>query len=320
MNSRDEGFINRIEGNLVYVSLDDGFVLPVLDNEVAVIAKEEDKFNKDPEAKPTTIAKKVEVVEKLNYPFDQGVYLIIDKQENRVSYSVFNYTSVCFCGGLFSKPNNLSNLSEWIGLEKIEIEANEIKAIFSELYEHATQRNEILFEGFFFSKVHHIHQNPIVKVFKIKDLMMKGKQMSLRGFDRPIWLFNTNEKEQKISAESIREQLLGGNSKELVQNIIKSEIFESEIEFDLHAEILFPDKTTRPEKDKLLIYQLDYFQKVLDESITKGIDKIFFIHGVGNGVLRKEIHSKLGKHPHIKTFKDARKERFGFGATEVIIK
>jgi dsDNA-specific endonuclease/ATPase MutS2 len=50
------------------------------------------------------------------------------------------------------------------------------------------------------------------------------------------------------------------------------------------------------------------------------MDEIIFIHGVGNGVLRTEIHKRLSKNKQVEYFKDAMKEKFGYGATLVKIK
>ena len=66
--------------------------------------------------------------------------------------------------------------------------------------------------------------------------------------------------------------------------------------------------------------QLQTFEKALDAAIASGMNEITFIHGVGNGTLRHHIHKTISKHPQVRTFLDARKEKFGFGATEVVFK
>ena len=45
------------------------------------------------------------------------------------------------------------------------------------------------------------------------------------------------------------------------------------------------------------------------------LEKLKIIHGVGAGILRKEIHRRLSKKTEVKYFEDADKERFGFGST-----
>jgi dsDNA-specific endonuclease/ATPase MutS2 len=66
--------------------------------------------------------------------------------------------------------------------------------------------------------------------------------------------------------------------------------------------------------------QLDHFQKNLDAAIVHKLESIVFIHGAGNGSLRYEIQKIISKHPQVKTYMDAQKEKFGYGATEVVLK
>jgi dsDNA-specific endonuclease/ATPase MutS2 len=50
------------------------------------------------------------------------------------------------------------------------------------------------------------------------------------------------------------------------------------------------------------------------------MQEITFIHGVGNGTLRHQIHKQLSQMAEQLTFKDAQKEKFGYGATKVVFK
>ena len=66
--------------------------------------------------------------------------------------------------------------------------------------------------------------------------------------------------------------------------------------------------------------EVQAFHKALDAAIVHQLPEIIFIHGAGNGILRHEIHKLLGKHQKVQTFMDARKEKFGYGATKVLLK
>ncbi|RYE24066.1 MAG: DNA mismatch repair protein MutS, partial [Sphingobacteriaceae bacterium] len=90
-------------------------------------------------------------------------------------------------------------------------------------------------------------------------------------------------------------------------------------EIDLHIEKLREDYQFLSSSD-IIKTQLDRFQKTLDAAIVHQLPSVVFIHGVGNGILRHEIHKIVSKHPQVKTFTDARKEKFGYGATEVFLK
>ncbi|GAB2706664.1 mannonate oxidoreductase [Hymenobacter frigidus] len=92
-------------------------------------------------------------------------------------------------------------------------------------------------------------------------------------------------------------------------------------EFDLHLEALRPDnKEEELSNTAILRLQLDAFEDALSRALATNMHEIVFIHGMGNGVLRKEIHRQLSRNKDIKFFEDARKEKFGFGATLVRLK
>ena len=91
-------------------------------------------------------------------------------------------------------------------------------------------------------------------------------------------------------------------------------------EFDLHFEALRPDEQAELSNTAILRIQLDAFEDALSRALATNMHEIVFIHGMGNGVLRKEIHRQLSRNKDIKFFEDARKEKFGFGATLVRLK
>ncbi|GAC1597645.1 MAG: hypothetical protein NVS3B25_22860 [Hymenobacter sp.] len=70
----------------------------------------------------------------------------------------------------------------------------------------------------------------------------------------------------------------------------------------------------------MLKIQLDAFEDALSRALATNMHEIVFIHGMGNGVLRKELHRQLSRNKDIKFFEDAHKEKFGFGATLVRLK
>ena len=90
-------------------------------------------------------------------------------------------------------------------------------------------------------------------------------------------------------------------------------------EFDLHIEKLVPNKRGMSNYD-ILTLQTDTAKRHIEFAIRNRIPKIVFIHGVGNGVLKKEIHKILSSTKTIKFFQDAQKEKFGYGATLVRLK
>jgi dsDNA-specific endonuclease/ATPase MutS2 len=65
---------------------------------------------------------------------------------------------------------------------------------------------------------------------------------------------------------------------------------------------------------------MEHFRTSLDAAIVHQFPDIVFIHGVGNGILKHEIHKALSINKRIQTFMDAHKDKFGYGATKVILK
>lgn len=86
---------------------------------------------------------------------------------------------------------------------------------------------------------------------------------------------------------------------------------------DLHADAILEDhKEVLPEE--LLNLQIAYFLKCMESAIMENYYKVIFIHGVGNGVLKKAIIEKLREYPNV-IWQQAPFARFGMGAIEVMI-
>lgn len=69
---------------------------------------------------------------------------------------------------------------------------------------------------------------------------------------------------------------------------------------------------------EMLNLQLDTARHKLEFAMRKRIQKIVFIHGVGEGVLKMELEYLFGRYSNVK-FYDADYQKYGLGATEVYI-
>jgi hypothetical protein len=90
------------------------------------------------------------------------------------------------------------------------------------------------------------------------------------------------------------------------------------LEIDLHIEKLVPNKRGLSNYDILTI-QSDAAKRQLEFAIRNKIQKVVFIHGVGEGVLKSELDFMFGRYEGI-TFGDADYQKYGLGATEIYIK
>ena len=88
---------------------------------------------------------------------------------------------------------------------------------------------------------------------------------------------------------------------------------------DLHASALL-DNTNGLTPSDILNYQLDTFRKVLKEYEKQKGTKIIFVHGKGEGVLRKALINELQYRYKSYTYQDASFQEYGYGATQVTIK
>lgn len=91
------------------------------------------------------------------------------------------------------------------------------------------------------------------------------------------------------------------------------------LEVDLHVHNLL-ETTAGMNAFDILNYQMDVVRKTLDTHIKERGKKIVFIHGKGEGVLRNAIAQELKrKYPRCLS-QDASFQKYGFGATMVIVK
>jgi len=87
-------------------------------------------------------------------------------------------------------------------------------------------------------------------------------------------------------------------------------------EVDLHIHQLVTSEKGMRNFD-MLNMQLNTAKIQLELAIKKKKQKIVFIHGIGQGVLRRELHLLLKKYPV--EFHEGSYKKYGQGATEVII-
>lgn len=124
-----------------------------------------------------------------------------------------------------------------------------------------------------------------------------------------------------VSAEDLQEALLQkkDTDKPKSRSIVKRGGGKDILEVDLHIGELL-DNTTGMSNSEILNYQLDKFREVMEKYKGKREQKIVFIHGKGDGVLRKAILDELKRKYSACRYQDASFQEYGFGATMVTIK
>tara|TARA_R100000406_G_scaffold91113_1_gene78632 strand:+ start:1050 stop:1604 length:555 start_codon:yes stop_codon:yes gene_type:complete len=89
------------------------------------------------------------------------------------------------------------------------------------------------------------------------------------------------------------------------------------MEVDLHIEQLVNNHKSLSSY-QILNIQMDGAKHKLEFAIRKKIQRIVFIHGIGEGVLRAELEFLIGRYEDLKCY-DADYQKYGRGALEVYI-
>lgn len=137
----------------------------------------------------------------------------------------------------------------------------------------------------------------------------------------PIIRNDLPERELLVSSVELQEamQQKVRVDKRKPQPVQKKKQDKSVIEVDLHIHELLDDTAGMTNAD-ILNYQLDKFHEVLGSYANKKGQKVVFIHGKGDGVLRNAIEKELKTRYKQHYYQDASFREYGFGATMVTIK
>lgn len=129
-------------------------------------------------------------------------------------------------------------------------------------------------------------------------------------------------KEIYVSAQELQSALLEKRSADanpVQQPELKHGGQKNVIEVDLHINELLDD-TGGMSNREILDYQLAKFCEVMEQYKNKREQRIVFIHGKGDGVLRKALLDELKRKYSKCRHQDASFQEYGFGATMVTIK
>lgn len=86
---------------------------------------------------------------------------------------------------------------------------------------------------------------------------------------------------------------------------------------DLHIHQLV-DNTKGWDNYDMLNFQVDTAKRQLELAMQQKVQRLVFIHGIGEGVLRTELEFLLNRYDNLKYY-DADYKKYGRGATEVYI-
>jgi hypothetical protein len=299
-----EGFVTRIiNDQMIGVTGEDDFEIPVLASKVTFV------HGYQPQDKARVSSAEESQVLKGEFQ-DKGVYVGVAsdaKAHSVVHFYLINDTSFQVLASLTTDKK-----------QQFKGEFGAMVAPKSAVKIHSEQLADLqLWPKFIFHILFHTAQNvepppplAVNEKFKAKDF--SGPKKPLPLLNHHGWLIQLDDPGVTIDAQKLKESFFKPKEEKIVVDKPESEV-------DLHIEKLRDDHQFLNNADILSI-QLTYFHKALEAAIVHQLPEITFIHGTGNGTLKHEIHRILGKHQKIQTFMDARREKFGYGATKVILK
>ncbi|MBO6607307.1 Smr/MutS family protein [Psychroserpens sp.] len=136
-----------------------------------------------------------------------------------------------------------------------------------------------------------------------EDELVIEHTMSSKLFSEPDMTHIIKEKEQSHKPKSVR--------------VKPKERYQPKMEVDLHIHQLTNHYKGMSNFD-ILNLQLDTAKRQLEFAIHKRIQKVVFIHGVGEGVLKAELEYLFKRYDNVK-FYPADYQKYGLGATEIYI-
>lgn len=331
------GIVKGFQGkDIVLVEDADGFDIPMLIRECVVIDTDDYNIKRKPQAQPEQPKKQVEEEPEITYrpaetkegerlnvmlafvpqdvkaisSTDFDAYLVNDSNY----YLYYTYLSAEGKSWKVRAQGNIEPNTKLLLEEFGKDILNELEHVAIQLIAYKDGKNFTL--------------KPAVGVELRVDTVKFYKLHTFREsvyFEEPSLIYDVVKDDEPVKqyfadANALKEALIQKKNPEKPksQPIVKPQKHNDIIEVDLHINELL-DNTTNMTNSEMLDYQLEVFNKTLNEYKDKKGQKIVFIHGKGEGVLRNAILKELKSKYRNYSYQDASFREYGFGATMVTI-
>lgn len=287
LHGNEEGIIRKISsGGRIQIEIEDGFIIPAMKSELVLIHESEKKHFGD---KPVE-EKESETPMPISGPKDQGLYLaFLPINDQSLSLYLINDSAQAY----------LAHASEVFGENQRTLLAAVLNPGDAKKFDDRLLKEMDEWPAFLlrFIPIHNTLEK--AKPAFERQLKMKPTQFfkhlsKAPRLDKTAYLFALEQTTKELDIRALNQELEQINPKSVVSIPVKPSR-----SIDLHIEKLATDPKGMSNSEMLRI-QLESFERNLDQAIASGMDEITFIHGIGNGVLRKEIHKRLSQHQNIK--------------------
>jgi hypothetical protein len=318
LNERGEGVVTRFKDkHTVFVELPDGFEIPYPAKQLVPVHTE---LIINPEVENIDI--------NLESNVSDAIYFVIEP-DHEMPILANDYTVYLFNSSAYSLLYTYSIKDDMYfqALKHGEIGPYQKVLLKQVKMNFFKEYNYHKIECLLFKNIHFRSQIPIAEIIFISPQNInQASLIKHEEFKHPVYAFLLKDEfivaqnvEQNLSEEDITKlksiKEFKSSAKRSKSNKEQQKKLEKEV--DLHIEELV-DNVVGLSNHEMLSIQLEKFEKELDAAIANGIKRVIFIHGVGNGRLKHEIHRIL-KDTRGVSFQDASYKLYGFGATQVNI-
>lgn len=334
LRAKEQGVVSRfLPGDMIEIEIEDGFRIPVMRSELVPVSPLEAerllKSNAFAPQKPAAPSAPAILA-------NQGIYLaFLPVNDREYTLHLINNTDWDFMYALGEESAAPGGGVQFRGLHSGGLKPKSQQKM-NDQYVHAQLENWPTFvvQGLWFRAGKSTLRQPLMKRFKARATTLFKQKTTLPVLNQPGFLTQLDAEAAEVNPAGAGS---GQGAAQPKMTTIRPEALKAEMlkpksgsagvsverptaVVDLHVEALLPRGTGNRTPADLLKLQLDTFERTLENAIASGMSDVTFIHGVGSGVLRTELHKRLGQHPNVKFFEDAQKQKFGYGATKVTIR
>jgi hypothetical protein len=292
LRSSEEGVVIRIKNNLIDIETTDGFEIPVTPTDLVLVSTSENEYFRKEELPDSKHQTQKEFLRK-------EAILLAFEPLNDINLRVWlvNETLKDFHAVLSVKQQGMyvNKVSLFVkNRNESRVDFNLTRLNFDEL-------SKLRFQLLYFKE--DSDSEPVREL----DINLKANRIF-----KETKVFGPNRRTGYVYELNFHPHKNDQEITESKEPYFSPSGFNKEKTIDLHAGNLGITHLTPSE---IMNYQFEFFQKEFDSGISNGLTDLTVIHGVGNGVLRNMIHKYIAKNEYVTWFKDAQKDKFGYGAT-----
>lgn len=340
LNEAGGGYVTKIiSSSMVEVSVEDGFNIPYATRDLLKVVDQgtasqffDEDFGKQPEAvddpmdDPRHLS--TELFKRQSLDLKKGIYLTFVPQDQRwlmtglIDVYIVNHSEFDILFSLYLlKDNQFSNkeydvvgphnkflidtidredINDWLkGQLQVVFIKESLDNVIAPLNKSFQIKGSKFYQEANFKHIDLLDANALV----VELITIDYQQMISKNNDE----FKDLKIEESPKAK-IKQQ------KSLIQ---KYKIAPLEAEVDLHISALSDDfKYMKPHE--ILSEQMEHFNKTIEDAMLHQFKKVIYIHGIGNGSLKKKLKDELRGYEEIEV-RDASFQQYGYGAIEVHI-